>query len=93
MKGKEIRKLTSNATDELKICDDTKKRWCELIIDFFFLTKVFQTDKKVQKKRPPFAILVFFFYLGFLSQPFTNHRIAEEGEGHLFNSSLPLPTT
>ena len=36
MKGKEeIRKLTSNATDELKACDDTKKRWCELIIDIF----------------------------------------------------------
>ena len=33
---------------------------------------------------------VFFFYLGFLSQPFTNHRTAGEGGGHFFNSSLPL---
>ena len=34
---------------------------------------------------------VFFFYLGFISQPFTNRRNAgEEGE-HFFNSSLPLP--
>ena len=36
---------------------------------------------------------IFFFSLsqGFLSQPFTNHRAAGEGGGHLFNSSLPLP--
>ena len=33
----------------------------------------------------------FFFYLGFLSQPFTNHRTVREGVGHFFNSSLPLP--
>ena len=32
-----------------------------------------------------------FFYLGFLSQPFTNHRTAGEGGGHFFNFSLPLP--
>ena len=34
---------------------------------------------------------IFFYHLGFLSQPFTNHRTAGEGEGHFFNSSLPLP--
>ena len=34
---------------------------------------------------------IFFFYLGFLPQPFTNHRTAREGGGHFFNSSLPLP--
>ena len=33
----------------------------------------------------------FFFYLGFLSQPFTNHRTAGERGKHFFNSSLPLP--
>ena len=32
-----------------------------------------------------------FFCLGFLSQPFTNHRTAGEGRRHFFNSSLPLP--
>ena len=32
-----------------------------------------------------------FFYWGFLSQPFMNHRTAGEGGGHFFNSSLPLP--
>ena len=31
-----------------------------------------------------------FFYLGFLSRLFTNHRTAGEGRGHFFNSSLPL---
>ena len=35
MKRKDLRKLPSNATDELKTCDDTKKGWCELIIDIF----------------------------------------------------------
>ena len=58
MKRKDLRKLASNATDQLKTCDDTKKR-CELIIDII-LSKVFTTDKKVQKKRPPFTISVFF---------------------------------
>ena len=33
----------------------------------------------------------FFFYLGFLSQRFTNYRTAGEGGGLFFNSSLPLP--
>ena len=33
----------------------------------------------------------FFFYLGFLSETFTIHRIAGEVEGYLFNSFLPLP--
>ena len=64
MERKDIRKSASNATDELKTCDDTKKRWCELIIDIF-LTKVFTTDKKVQKKRPLFVISVFFHNKGF----------------------------
>ena len=35
---------------------------------------------------------MFFFYLGFLSRPFTNHRSAGEGGGHFSNSSLQLPT-
>ena len=33
----------------------------------------------------------FLSYLGFLSQTFTIHRTAGEGDGYLFNSSLPLP--
>ena len=33
----------------------------------------------------------FFFYLGFLSQTFMNHRTAGEGGGYLFNSPLPFP--
>ena len=35
MKQKNPRKLASNATDDLKTCDDTKKKWCELFIDIF----------------------------------------------------------
>ena len=33
MKRKDLRKLASTASDGLETCDDTKKRWCELIID------------------------------------------------------------
>ena len=33
----------------------------------------------------------FFFYVGFLSRTFTNHRTAGEGGGHFINSSVPLP--
>ena len=36
-------------------------------------------------------IYIYFLYLGFLSQIFTNHRTAGEGGGHFFNSSLQLP--
>ena len=36
-------------------------------------------------------VVVVFFYLGFFSQLFTNHRTAGEEGGHFFNSSLPLP--
>ena len=32
-----------------------------------------------------------FFYLGFLSQLFTNHRTSREEGGNFFNFSLPLP--
>ena len=35
MKRKDQRKLASNAFDQLKTGDETKKRWCELIIDIF----------------------------------------------------------
>ena len=36
---------------------------------------------------------IFFFYLGFLSRTFTNRSTAEEGGGHFFNSSPPVPPT
>ena len=42
-------------------------------------------DKKYSKVKD------FFLYLGFLSQPFTNHRTAGKGGWHFFSSSLPLP--
>ena len=59
MKIKDLRKLSSNTTDELKICDNTYKRWCELMVDLFF-TKLFTTDKKLRTQRLSFAISVFF---------------------------------
>ena len=36
------------------------------------------------------ALIFFSFWLGFLSQPFMDHRTAGEGGGHFYNSSLPL---
>ena len=36
---------------------------------------------------------MFFFYLGFLSRTFSNHRTAGEGRGHFFNSLPQLPPT
>ena len=33
---------------------------------------------------------IFFFYQGFLSRTFTNHRTAGEGRRHFINSSLPI---
>ena len=46
-------------------------------------------------KNTPGGLLLYFddidICLGFLSQPFTNHRTAGEEGGHFFNSSLPLP--
>ena len=38
------------------------------------------------------VFLTIFFYLGFLSRTFTNHKNAGEKGGHFFNSSLPLLT-
>ena len=37
------------------------------------------------------SLMIFFFYLSFLSRTFTIHRTAGKGGGYLFNSSLPLP--
>ena len=64
MNEKKISKKVSKQVKKLKTCNNTKKGWCELIIDIF-LTKVFKTDKNVQKKHPPFGISVFFHNKGF----------------------------
>ena len=44
---------------------------------------------KLTKKKMGGPKLVF-FHLGFLSQPFTNHRTAVEGGGHFFYFTLSL---
>ena len=49
----------------------------------FMVTKTLMRCMSIDRK-------IFFFYLGFLSRTFTNHRTAGEGGGHFFNSSLPL---
>ena len=36
--------------------------------------------------------MIFFFYLGFLSRTFMNHRAGGEWGGHFLNSSLPPPS-
>ena len=47
-------------------------------------------SRLVQINQPCSFFLFFFFYLGFLSRIFSNHRTAGEGGGLFFNSSLPL---
>ena len=47
----------------------------------------------VEMKSKMHYFVDFFFYLGFPSRTFTNHKTAGEGGGHFFNSSLPLPPT
>ena len=42
---KDLRNLAPNATDEFKTCDDTEKRWRELIIDIFLLKCLKQTKR------------------------------------------------
>ena len=54
------------------------------------MTQVLGKNNKIHVNGCPCHIFFFFFYLGFLSQPFTNHRTAREERGHFFNSSLPL---
>ena len=44
------------------------------------------TRKSAQTTFSTTRTTIFFFYLGFLSQPFTNHRAAGEGGGHFFSS-------
>ena len=65
------------------------------MIFFKYLASILQRSSlngcfhKDSEKRQQFYS--FFFYLGFLSRKFTNHRTAGEGGGHFFNSSPPLP--
>ena len=54
---------------------------------FFFFVITLKNYKLCYSKLNFF----FFFYLGFLLQPFTNHRTAGEAGEHFYNSSLPLP--
>ena len=50
---------------------------------------IYTIEKKLAKNLGLLYIYIY-IYLGFLSRIFTNHRTAGEGEGHFFNSSLPL---
>ena len=56
---------------------------------YSFYYQIFEQLNKISISL--FHLIVFFFYLDFLSQPFTNHKTAGEGGGYLFNSSLPFP--
>ena len=58
MKEKYLKKLPLNATDELKTCNDTKKRWCELVIDIFLLNWLSQI-KRYRKSVLPLRFLNF----------------------------------
>ena len=60
----------------------------------FYLVFQFYLQNLRMKFPPIFhkeCVASFFFYLGFLSRPFTVQRTARKEGGHFFNSSLPLP--
>ena len=62
-----------------------------LILTFDQLQKNVSTCPFRQVAKIIHSELYIFFYLGFLSRTFTIHMVAGEGEGYLFNSSLPFP--
>ena len=47
----------------------------------FIFLKMQETRKLLRKARKNWEVVWFFFYLGFLSWTFTNHRTAGKGEG------------
>ena len=73
-----------------------------MTLHFFLIMKNLNADKahgwdnistrmiKLRGKETALQIDLF-FYLGFLSRPFTNHWIEGEWGGHFFSFSLPLP--
>ena len=61
----------------------------EIINNFLLAGEKFMPE--IHLRQPEFTYSTF-FYLGFLSRTFTIHRTAGEGEGYLFNFSLPLTT-
>ena len=65
--------------------------WCYFFHKAFVYFCNNQNSYSIICKKHFFPFL-FMFYVGFLSQPFTNHMTAGEGGGHFFNSSLPLPS-
>ena len=66
-KRKDLKKLASDATNELKTCDNTKKKWCEFIIDIFSSTKAMKTDKKCLKQTKRLEISSFLRDFGVFS--------------------------
>ena len=61
-------------------------------MQFFIFLLYFVFFVLCQEKELIFSVdCIYIFYLGFLSQTFTNHRTAGEGAEHFFISSLALP--
>ena len=73
---------------QLKACNFIKKETPTLAFSYKYCA-FFKSTYLEEHLRT--AASDFFFYLDFLSQPFTNNRTAGEGGAHVFNSSLPLP--
>ena len=49
MKWKDLRKLASNATDELKTCDDTEEKVVWINYRYFFDESVYNRQKGTEK--------------------------------------------
>ena len=87
-KPRDLRYIYQNESDKLCFQHDMAYG------DFEDLTRRAVSDKNCVMKHLTLLSIknvmdIFFSYLGFLSQTFTNHTTAEEGGGHSINSSLP----
>ena len=59
-KQKHLRKLAKLANERLDNCNESSKRWLDLIIDTYF-TKVYKDDKTAKTKKPPKYVLPIYF--------------------------------
>ena len=77
------------------LCQKTKnkKHFCKYCLQCFSSKRnLIEQKETCLKINGKLTVTFFFFYVGFLSRTFTNHRTAGEGGGCFFNSSLPLPS-
>ena len=61
LKHSNLKNLASEASSNLKHCEDKHKRWLDLVIDVF-LTKIYKEDNKKKPKKAPKQIIPIYFH-------------------------------